>query len=71
VIVKVQRPVGSSGPLESTPWYVYNRDRSVMRVIQPPGEVAQALGRDVKGYFNAELQGEELVLLDRVADQPW
>jgi hypothetical protein len=71
VIVKVQRPLGSSEPLESTEWYVYNRDRSVRRFIQPPGEVAQAMGRDAKGYFNAERQGDELVLLDRVADQPW
>ena len=51
-IIKVQRPLS---PLdESRPWLVYGKDRyhpqQISEALIPPA-VVEALGRDLKGYF--------------------
>lgn len=56
VIVKVQRPIGSTQAIEAAPWLVYDRLRSFTTLLPPahvPEHVKKHIGDKLTGYFNA------------------
>jgi hypothetical protein len=73
MIIKLQRPLATSGG-EPPLWLAYPRGRQPKWFIAEadlPGHVLPAVGRDLKGYFEATPRGETLAIGRRVADQPW
>lgn len=75
MIVKVQRPLF---PAEDAPWLIYDQRRSFQIMMHPTPELLEAMGDDLKGYFQAEPPkggrhgGKATIkLLRRVAEQMW
>ena len=70
-IVKLQLPLGGTQGAD-LPALVYTKDRTAIhQLLTVTPEMIMALDGDVKGYFNATVQGAKLVLLERVEDQNW
>ena len=68
MIVKVQRPDGRGG------WLVYDETRRLLRRL-PSREVTRAAKAAMQGqlraYFDAEISGDDILLITRVEDQDW
>lgn len=69
MIVKVQRPLGSSEG--DPPALVYDRDRTLHRLMPMSPEVETALAGANKVFCEASIVGGELRLGRRVADPGW
>lgn len=69
MIVKVQRPLGSSEA--DPPALVYDRGRTFQRFIPLSPAVLALLGDRPNAYCEATIEGGDLVLGARVADQAW
>lgn len=72
MIVKLQRPLGSSGP--TPPALVYNEGRSRQWMLyMGDAELQRLLGDDLKGYFEAEVDAasNRPRIGRRVPDQAW
>lgn len=67
MIVKIQRPIFPKGG----PLLVYNKTRSFYAEMADTPALASILPDELKGYFDAELVGDELQIGDRVADRNW
>jgi len=70
MIVKVQMPLLSSS--ENPGMLIYNEDRSVNFICYDE-ELFQSMreAEVVKAYFNAELQGSNLVFNSEAEEQAW
>jgi len=68
MIVKVQRPDGRGG------WLVYDETRRLLRRLTNK-EVTRAAKAAMQGqlraYFEAEISGDDILLITRVEDQDW
>lgn len=70
MIVKVQLPL--AGPAAPGSCLVYAMGRKNMQELMMPADVVEALGDDLKGYFEATWShASGWTLGERVADQPW
>jgi hypothetical protein len=74
MIVKVQRALFPP----NGEWLIYDQRRSFNILMFPTPELLEMMGRDLKGYFQAEPpKGRRsggmatIKLLRRVDDQPW
>lgn len=71
MIVKLQRPLSPAGEAEP-PCLIYDRSRLRHWLIPLSRDrIEELLGGDDKGYFQASVEAGELVLGQRVDDQPW
>lgn len=70
-IVKVQRPLASSGGDGPPPALVYDEGRKHVCHVEMTEELIAAIGGAPKAYFNAAWTGKTWVINDKVADQPW
>lgn len=71
VIIKVQRPIA---PDATGPWLVYGENNIHLVQIpraEIPHAVRKAMGRDLKGYFEARWVDDEWEIGRRVEDQDW
>ena len=68
MIVKVQRSAGRGG------WLVYDETRRLLRRLTNK-EVTRAAKAAMQGqlraYFEAEISGDDILLITRVEDQDW
>lgn len=72
MIVKVQRPIGSSPA--GAPFLVYAEGKRFRTFVPPsaiPASALAAMGDDDKAYFEARLRNGEWLLERRVAEQEW
>ena len=69
MIVKVQRPLGSSDA--NPPALVYDRGRAFQRMVPLSAEVLALLGDRPKVYCEASVEAGQLVFGAVVADQAW
>jgi len=70
VVIKLQRPL--SDP--DAAWLAYDRGRSLSVLIaqeKVPAAAKRAMRDQPKGYFNARVDGAQIVIGARVPDQPW
>ena len=65
-IVKVQRPLVTSGPPNEV--FVYDRRRSVEAMLPAPRKLRQMMGEEFKQFWYAHMEGTVLHL-DGIA--PW
>ena len=71
MIVKLQRPLYSSGPGPGET-LIYNKSRRYQVMVEMSEETLdRLLGDDPKGYFEADIKNGVLAIGERVADQPW
>jgi hypothetical protein len=68
-IVKVQTPIFSSDP--AVPALVYDEARQHMIHQQLDRKALAAMGSDFKAFFDAEWDGRQWKLGERVAFQSW
>jgi len=71
MIVKVQRQADYKGD-----WLIYNQDRMwvwILTTEQIPLLMRNKIGEDLKAYFEVQRhpKGNSLIVLNRVAEQPW
>lgn len=73
MIVKVQKPLAYSGPMEEAPYLMYNEDRSLMdQIVLNDPAIVELFGDDPKMYVNARLWVDgTLQIIDRTDDQDW
>jgi hypothetical protein len=67
MIVKVQ--IALNGP--DLPALVYTKWRTHFLHMELPDDIKEALGKDVKGYFEAEFVDGACHIGKRVKEQPW
>lgn len=68
MILKLQRPVYPPDGLV----LAYDKERRLILNLNPSKKVLDALGDDVKGYFEAEVEaGKPVKIICRVPDQVW
>jgi hypothetical protein len=74
VIVKVQIPLFSNDP--DAPALVYSKDRKTVDEMIPMEEIPPHVllvveTRGGKAYFNCEIDGEAIMILDEVENPGW
>jgi len=67
VIVKVQRSLNNGGKRT----LIYNKDRSVLIEFDTNNAVQSMLGLKMKGFFEAEIEAENIALLKEVKWRDW
>lgn len=68
-IVKVQRSLAGNVGYESM--LIYNEDRTKMYEGEITQDVKNLLGRRPKGYFNAKMVGDKIMIIGEVKAQNW
>lgn len=69
MIVKIQRPLGSSEP--NPPALVYDQSRRYHAAVAMSADILAALDGRAKVYCEASVTAGKLVVGRRVDDQPW
>lgn len=69
MIVKVQVALESS--MKNPPALVYNKDRSVVMELPVNDEIRLMMEGQPKRYFEAEVEGDSLLIIGDADPQPW
>lgn len=67
MIVKVQRALYPT----NAPALIYNKSRTVMQTRQLSKKELQEMGEDMKAFFQARNDANEITLIKRNPDEDW
>ncbi len=67
MIVKVQRPLE---PMDA-PCLIYNKSRSEVETRYLSAKEREAMGKDMKAFFQAKNGVNKITLLKRIPDEDW
>lgn len=71
MIVKVQIPLAGSDPQAMSEAFVYNRDRSIEAMLPITEELLVVMDGEYKAFFEAHMEGTNLLLDGPAPWQEW